>query len=181
MEMPRILDMIADLERARKTFMRRRRRWSGTHKTKMPGLGSGMQIREILHVATGLSIGRLDKAIQYGAEAQIDPTIRELWESVRRGDQTLYGMDLAVAKLRKPEEDPLGTAEEVRAVMERGLRTLTTTIETMSKFGSANVLTLRERMELSKQVEKRRSAIASLNRKIRDGMQREVEEARSEH
>jgi len=64
--------------------------------------------------------------------------------------------------------------------MERGLRTLAMTIETMAKFGAAPQLTLAERQKIMDVLGVRKVALRNLGKKIREGMNQEMEETSDE-
>ena len=133
-------------------------------------------IPELLVRATGSSRARneiLSTAIKL---AKIDPEVRGALAEVAAGKMGVYSFQKWNLSRQREDLIPVASAEEVRIVMERGLRTLATTVETMSKFGPATVLTLMERDQIAARVNYLARNLQALTRLIRKEIANEVEE-----
>ena len=133
-------------------------------------------IPELLMKATGATRARneiLSTAIRV---AKIDPEAREMLAEVAAGKMGVYAFQKWNLGRQREDLIPIVSAEEVRIVMERGLRTLATTVETMSKFGPATVLTLGEREQIAARINYLARGLNALVRLIRREITNEVEE-----
>jgi len=179
MESPRVVALMEHLSDLRHEFVIERRKETGSTKKAAKGPAEGIQVRDLYVAATGVPAGRVELAQRLVARAAIDPGSAKKLQEVKAGEVTLYGYKRWLEKgIEEPA--PEAPADEVRAVMERGLRTLAMTIETMGKFGSASQLTLPERQKIMDVLGTRRTALRNLGKKIREGMNQEMEETSDE-
>jgi hypothetical protein len=177
-EMPvnRLLFTVETLHRPKVAFVKARKAASGRGKTGLKGPGEGVAIRKLLRDATGVSEGRLEIALGLVAHAKTDPVIAIKLQEIRNGTETLYGYQRWRINRNESLQAPVAPAEEVRQIMDRGLRTLDTTIETISKFGPVTVLTLSERRQISEMLSERWRKLRQLENLIRKGIEQEMEE-----
>jgi len=166
MDYPRAVALIELLSGPRHEFVSERRKETGSTKKPAKGPAEGMQVRDLYVAATGMPPGRTELAQRLIARAATDPGSAKKLEEVKAGTVTLYGWK---RWLDRGIEEPVPEAptDEVRAVMERGLRTLAMTIETMAKFGPASQLTLAERQKIMDVLGARKVALRNLGKKIR--------------
>ncbi len=173
----RAVSLIGTLRHPMAQFVSDRRTETGSTKKPATGPAQGISLRELIQNATGLSQGRCELAIRLVRRAAIDPESAKRLQEVLSGQMTLYGYKRWFDRL---EDEPLvefeATVDEVRMVMDRGLRVLSTTVETISKFGAAEQLTLGERQKVMDSLTKSTQALRKLSKSIRHGMNSEMEE-----
>jgi hypothetical protein len=176
MSVNRALELIEDLHKPKETFLKARKAASGRGKGGLKGPGQGISLRKLMANATGFSEGRLEIALGLVARAQTDPATFNKLVEIRNGTETLYGYQRWRITRPNTLQTAVAPAEEVRLVMERGLRTLATTIEALGKFGSASVLTLSERTQVVEVLNERWRNLRQLMTLIRKGIEQEMEE-----
>lgn len=175
----RTLDMIADLWPTRELFTRRQKIAAG----KQRHMGRFTQTkaserrtpRSILGGALGWGDNRTEIITLAYRTSLTDPVAREKLEEVRAGLMSIYGWQ-AWNTNRSVVLVPTAPAEEVRTVMERGLRAINNALDAMGKFGSVDVLTISERETITKELNQQRVKILQLSKSIRAGILDEVEE-----
>jgi hypothetical protein len=146
---------------------------------KKSGVTLGLSIRELVTMATGLTLGKAEIARRLVRRAS-DPEVLKKIEQIKAGQTTLYGYLRWQQEGEGNELEPVATADEVRLVMNKGLRALATTVETLSKFGPASQLTLTERQKIMDSLSKSLRAGRKLGATIRKGMHEEMEETSDE-
>jgi len=174
----RVLEIMELLEPARARFHHRRRRIRGVTKKKVEGDTAGIPIRKLLGRAVGLSESRVELLKRARQMAEVDDAAKVKLEELRAGTESMYGWNKWVQRRTLAELAPVASADEVRTVMERGLRTIGTALEAMSKFGTATVLTRAEREQVLKELITMRTRLLRLHREIRGGLKDEVEEGK---
>ena len=179
MESQRVVALMEHLSDLRHEFVVERRRETGSTKKAAKGPAEGIQVRDLYVAATHVPPGRVELAQRLVSRAATDPGSAKKLQEVKAGTVTLYGYKRWLEK-GVEEPAPEAPADEVRAVMERGLRTLAMTIETMAKFGAAPQLTLAERQKIMDVLGARKVALRNLGKKIREGMNQEMEETSDE-
>lgn len=176
METPRAVALIGQMQPLRLKFVSDRRRETGSTKRPAKGPAEGVQVRDLFVRATGMTPGRVELAQRLQTRAATDTGSVKKLEEVLAGRLTLYGYKRWLDRNLEEPALEAAPADEVRTVMERGLRTLAMTIETMAKFDTAEQLTLAERQKIMDVLSLRKAALRKLGNRIREGMNHEMEE-----
>jgi len=173
----RTLEMLDDLVEVRAQLNQQRKVESGRRRHIKKGVKFEPRptIRAMLVNMTGMSQGRMEIATHIVKRYSVDPEVALKLQQIKDGKETLNGYQAWYLRRNEEFQRPVYPVDEVRTVMERGTRTLATTIEAMGKFGTANVLTLSERTQLVDVIRARASSLFSLARMIRNGITQERE------
>jgi ParB-like nuclease family protein len=175
MSLERVLDIIEALNPAREDFIRLRRMEHGRTKRRAEGPAAGVPLRKLMGQAVGLSESRIELLYRVRRAAEYDAAVKTKLEDLRQGRTTMYEFQRWERRRTLAELAPVVSAEEVRTVMERGLRTIGTALEAMGKFGTASVLTRAEREQVLSGLIEVRTRLLRLHRDIRGGLKDEVE------
>jgi ParB-like chromosome segregation protein Spo0J len=176
MPLDRVLEIIESLDDARAMFARRRRTAHGSEKKHLPA--AGVPIRRLMSQAVGLSESRVELLNRARRAAEYDAATKAKVEDLRSGRESMYGFQRWEQRRALAQTLPVTSADEVRTVMERGLRTIGTALEAMSKFGPASVLTRAEREQVLSDLIEVRTKVLRLHREVRGGLKDEVEEGK---
>jgi ParB-like nuclease family protein len=175
MTVPRAVEFVELTWKANRALYKHRKKMLGATKKAAQGPASGIPLRVILVEATGLTLGRIELAMRIVRRSLSDPVTAERLQEVKDGTLSLYAYQSWTRERELLETGEVASVEEVRTVMERGLRALGTTIETMGKFGNASVLTLSERQKIIDMLSVRVQALRKLNTTIRQGVDQETD------
>lgn len=180
----RLLHLAMALETAKVAYVKQRRTFAGQARGQGGAFPKGAQptTRDLMTRATGATYGRMEVLSTLTRLAELDPTVKEKLKDLLKGKQTIYGLQTWVHQRTRGELKliPTATAAEVRAIMERGFRSIATTIEAMGKFGDMSVLTQSERKQLLDSIGAQRSSMLALARAIRRGLVEEEEQEETE-
>lgn len=170
----RAMDLLPALERLRVAWVKYRRTAAGQARWNKEMGGKGISTRQLLSIALGISPGRVEILQNSLTRATEDSSVRDLLEAVRRGSMSLYGIQTIKHRRKREALYPIVSADEVRSVWERGLRTLGTAIEAIGKFRSVDVVTLAERRDMVKHLDAQRVNISKIMKKINTSIREEM-------
>lgn len=180
----RLIQLTEALAPAKAAYVKARRAFAGKKRGKSGAFPKGTEptTRMLVSRATGVPGGKIEVLTTLMRLAELDPVMRSKLAELRRGKGSIYGLQTWMSIRSRGELTlvPTASADEVRAIMERGLRSIATTIEAMSKFGDASVLTQSERKQLLDSIGGQRTSMLALAKRIRQGLIAEEEQQEEE-
>lgn len=132
--------------------------------------------RAMMGKAIGVGDNRAETLTQAVKYAQIEPEVALKLELMSNGKMSAGEFSRWFLRRPSPSLTGVASTEEVRMVMERGLRTIATAIEAMSKFGDASALTQAERQLIVQNISVQRLKFLQIGREIKRGLEMEMGE-----
>jgi ParB-like nuclease domain len=168
-DIARAMSLVSDLLPIRSRYITWRKRISAAKRAETTSL---LGVRHLLASTIGHTGGATEALSAIMTRAAVDPEVAKRAQNIITGDETLYGMlrELRREGTLRKEGDRYTTAEQARAVVESGLRSLATTHGQLVRLGDLAQLTPQEREAFLAALELHRRAIAALGRDIRRGM-----------
>lgn len=132
--------------------------------------------RQLLAMALGAAESYAEAMLLMVKVSATDPEVARRLALVKKGQDTIHGVYHSYRRNRLRQDHVSAPVSEIRTVVNRGIQTMTTTLEAMNKYGSMLAVPSSERIEILKAAEGVRQQLFYFAKGIKEGLALEAKE-----